>query len=226
MIFTFQEKIKSDQAGFTFMEMLISVSMFVLLVFAVSVVYVSFNKDHLFVRASQELLNETQYTLEMMSREIRRDTIVNYDPSPAWCDSILNTASITFANGSFDNCILLKRIDGQTIAFSDYYANNNGYTYLFYIVLDCAADYSSCDVNWQRTASSYVVLLRPSRNSINVRDLKFAVNPAVDPSLVGGTSNNQPQVTVMLATEYVSDRRAEQIKHVLQTTVSSRLYQR
>jgi prepilin-type N-terminal cleavage/methylation domain-containing protein len=198
--------IKSSQSGFTLLELLISSFLFVLLLIAISGIYVSFSRVQARTNASQKMLNDTQYVLEIMAREIRNDVIFDFDPTISGaCADLL---------GDIDkaNCILLLKEDGRLIAFAE---DTNT---LRYLVLDCDADYSSC------TTNDEVVLIAQSFNYITVEDLAFVITPSISPS--DGSSDLHPKVTIKLQTEVSSARESSQINHYLQTTVSSRIYQR
>lgn len=222
MIKIFSKNLKNQNKGFTLIELLISVSVFAILILAISMIYVAFNNSQLHTRASEQLLNNSQYALEIMSREIRKDKIVNFEPTDSWCDDRLSGGA-----GLFSDCIFLERDDGQTVVFSLYRVGTSlpPTENLRYILIDCNDDYTSCDTSWLNRNGSSTIFLSKNLNSVNVVNLDFLVNPSTDPYVVGG-EDSQPKVTILLETEYSSDAPNEQADLTLQTTISSRIYAR
>lgn len=205
----YKNNLQKNGAGFTLIELLLSVFIFALLVLAISGVYLAFSKSQSRTKASQQLLNDTQYALEVMAREIRNDSLFDYEPTQADCNAILGTA--------YDDCILLERADGQLVAF----ALNNIYYKLTYILPDCNDDYSICNLPSYKNTTD---LLSTDINSARVLDLAFYIEPSSDPYV--SAINQQPKVTIRLKVEYNSLRVPEQVTHLLQTTISSRIYKR
>jgi prepilin-type N-terminal cleavage/methylation domain-containing protein len=212
-----KKKFVENNNGFTLIEILISLSIFSLLVFAVSTIYVAFNNSQIRTSASQQLLNDSQYAIELMAREIRQSSIVNYLPD---CNSLIApTGKI------LDDCIILEREDGQSFAFTSFKDTSSSiYTDLYYILLDCNDDYSFCE-DWKNSYQSYDALLNVTLNNINLDALDFVISPASDPFVSGG-SNQQPKVTIKMTTSYASGNNIENVSHIFQTTVSSRVYRR
>lgn len=212
--------ITNDSNGFTLVEILISLSIFSLLVFAVSVIYVAFNNSQIRTSASQQLLNDSQYAIELMAREIRKSSIVNYSPDSSWCNGLIAPTGKVL-----DYCIILEREDGQSFAFTSFknYSTDPN-TELHYILLDCNDDYSLCE-EWKNDYRSSDVLLSTTLNNINLDVLDFEISPISDPFVAGGP-NQQPKVTIKMTTSYASGNRMENVDHTFQTTVSSRVYRR
>lgn len=195
--------------GFTLIELLIAMFIFSILVFAVSAVYLSFSKAQARTRASQQLLNDAQYALELMAREVRNDSMYDYTPTVADCNAILDS--------NYDTCLLLKRGNGELIAFAVYQPSQS----LVYIIFDCNEDYSSC--TWS-DAFNRTNLLSYSLNEVRVTDLNFYIEPSSDPYESG--INQQSKVTISMEVTYDSQRAPEQVSHRLQTTISARDYRR
>ena len=70
-----------NKEGFTLVELLIAVSIFAILSTIISGIYLSFSKSQARTKVSQSLLNDAQYILETVAKEIRDNEIVN---NPAW----------------------------------------------------------------------------------------------------------------------------------------------
>jgi len=197
--------------GFTLVEILVAVAIFGFMAAMLAGIYLAFSDSQNRARASQQLLNDTQYALEIMAREIRADQIIDYDPD---CASILGA--------NYPTCILLSREDGQMIAFARGLTDGD----LVYITPDCTSTPGTC--NWQGTYRDITSLLYTGLNNIRTTtDTKFVIVPALDPYEVSATApNTQPRVTIFLGATFNSQKDYEQVTHNLQTTVSSRIYKR
>jgi len=209
--------LKNNQA-FTLVEILVATFVLALMVFAVSGVYLAFNSSQIRTNASQQLLNDSQYAIDIMSNEIRNSLIVAF-PGDINCDGVLEPA----VGGGVEDCIMLERSDGQAVAFIRH--NSLGGLYeIYYLLLDCVSDYSSCqpvDLDF----GDAVLILSPEINNINVVDMNFDITPQFNPYISGGP-NYQPKVTISMHTAYNSGNRIENVSHFFQTTVSSRVYRR
>ncbi len=199
--------------GFTFVELLVSIAIFMFMSAAIIGIYVAFSRNQAHVKANQQLLNDSQYALEIMAREARNDLFLDYSVSASDCSTLLGSTN-------YQNCIVLKRDSGQVIAFARDISNSS----LSYFVLTCTNDniFSTC------TATGYEAstpLLSPTLNKIKVDELAFVITPTTNPFEIGGP-NQQPLVTIKLGTSYDSTVPVEAVSHRLQTTVSSRIYRR
>lgn len=204
--------------GFTLIEILVTVSVFALIAVAIASIYLAFSTIQARFRASQVLLNDTQYVLEIMAREIKNSAIVDYDLSDGTvCEAALGL--------NYTTCIFLEKENGQTVAFARSETDED----LLYIV--CEDGIGDCDEwNVQGNERYYTRLLLPGINNIEAQELQFVITPSTDPFGDSGI-NEQPMVTIRLKSGFVrevggvvSDR--ERVTHVLQTTVSSRVYKR
>lgn len=204
--------------GFTLIEILIALTIFSFMVLAISGIYIAFTKSQARTKTSQQLLNDSQYVLEIMAREIRSSEILDYNPSGVGgrCTELLGS--------HYADCILLLRPNGSVVAFAAEDGSVSGYRELIYVVLDCNLDYSSC--TWDTDYAS-TVLISPNLNDIELSPggLSFNISPSTNP-YDDIDSNQQPIVTIKLNTEYASTKRIEQIDYHLQTSVSSRIYKR
>ena len=207
------KKIKNNKTGFTLVEVLVAVSIFAILAILLSVIYVAFTKMQTRTKISQQVLNDSQFVLETITREVRNNEIFDYDPYDSGiCGSILDDVN-------YVNCLLLLREDGQLIVFTTTTDES-----LIYITPTCNSDYSDCD--WALDDyESYTELLSLGVNNIKVEDLYFYIKPDEIP-FPSITENKHPVVTIRMQTAYDSTRSNEQISHLLQTTIASRIYKR
>ncbi|OGY93265.1 MAG: hypothetical protein A2406_01230 [Candidatus Komeilibacteria bacterium RIFOXYC1_FULL_37_11] len=217
----FKQLIKNKQ-GFTLVELLLATFIFTLMVFAVSGVYIAFNKSQIRTNSSQQLLNDSQYALEVIAKEIRNNTIIDYSPTTVDCGALIKTGTGT---DNFDQCIILERSNGQTVAFARHsFIATPGSLRLYYLLLDCDQFYSSC-TNININSSAATAILSPEVNNINLSALNFNILPSTNPYITGGP-NQQPRVTINMNTAYISADPVKNVDHTFQTTVSSRVYKR
>lgn len=202
------EKIFSKNKGFTLMEILVAIGIFALLSSIFTVIYVTLSKDQQRAKASQALLNNSLYVLELLARDIKNNELdYNFLSTDQACNSTFHP----------QDCIVFKRLDGSLGSF----LKPNGDGSLWYSVLQCDNYPSQCSF----LQSEGTELLSASLNDIQVDYLRFLVQP-VNESYLDQSINQQPKVTIILKTSYVSQKAVEQISYTLQTTVSSRIYKR
>ncbi len=65
-----------DNKGFTLVELLVAVSIFAILSTIISGIYLSFSKSQARTFISQSLLNDAQYILETVAKEIKNNEII------------------------------------------------------------------------------------------------------------------------------------------------------
>ncbi len=185
--------------GFTLMELVVSIAVFSILSLVIMGIYVAFSNNQWRAQAGQKVLNDGQYALEVIAREIRNDAIY-YNQEPT-CPKD--------ASSDYDYCLRLQQSDGSIIAFAGY----NNSTQIFYAKFN--------GLSWDMTELI---------NFHKILDLSFEVNPSPadplnNPYLSGGP-DQQPKVTIKLVIQPDTERAVEKITYRLQTTVSSRVYQR
>ena len=172
-------------------------------------IYLAFSRVQAESRASQRLLNDSQYALEMMARESRNSLIFHLSPQGPVCQDKLGPG--------INNCILLLKEEGLLTAFV--LVEN----ILYHVILSCDQNYENCST-WNSNNSYTAALLGSEINNVSVEELEFYIRPQTDP--YSGYSDLQPRVTIKLKTEYASQRVIEQVSSNLQTSVSSRIYRR
>jgi hypothetical protein len=151
--------------------------------------------------AIQKIQSDVRYSLEVMSREIKMD-MIDYDYYGGTIASV-PTDVLTLRDAD-DNQIIFKKSSENC---------PSGTTNCLVVSLDGGTNWESITVP-----------------GINVEDLKFYIDPTVDPFKMnaGNTydSDSQPRVTITLRTKGVGGRPDEQHTVYLQTTVSNRIYKR
>lgn len=217
-----KNNLATNNHGFTLVELLVATFIFGLLVFAIAGIYISFNNSQLRASVEQQLLNDTQYAIDVMAKEIRNSAIVNF-PGNITC-SVLETAVV----GGVPDCIILERNDGQSVAFIRHNTPSTGEFRLYYLLLNCNDTYTYCDPidpSSPTDLGEAVPILSPEINNTNITELDFVIQPQFNPYISGGP-NQQPKVTINMTTAYISDNQVSKVSHVFQTTVSSRIYKR
>ncbi|MFA5413386.1 MAG: prepilin-type N-terminal cleavage/methylation domain-containing protein [Patescibacteria group bacterium] len=191
-----------NKKGFTLVEMMVVLAIFSVATVVIIDIFMMAGKAQRRTLAIEKIQSDARYSMEAMSKEIKMD-MIDY----GWAGY---AAGITLPE---DELALLDA-DNNSIIFKKSADN-------------CPAGTAKCltvsidgGVTWASITSK----------GNNVEDLKFYIDPAVDPFLMnaGNTydSDNQPRVTIVLATKGIGGRVEEQQTIYLETTVSSRIYRR
>jgi len=191
-----------NKKGFTLVEMMVVLAIFSVATVVIIDIFMMAGKAQRRTLAIEKIQSDARYSMEAMSKEIKMD-MIDY----GWAGY---AAGVTLPE---DELALLDA-DNNSIIFKKSADN-------------CPAGTAKCltvsidgGVTWASITSK----------GNNVEDLKFYIDPAVDPFLMnaGNTydSDNQPRVTIILATKGIGGRVEEQQTIYLETTVSSRIYKR
>jgi len=198
---------KKNQRGFTLMEIIIVLAIFTVATVFLVDIFLTSQKVQKRVITIQKVQSDARFAMEAMSREARMDYI-DYD---YYTEGISPSGMPELA---------LVDIDENKIVFKK--SNKN-----------CPKGVKSCLVvklvNKDDPSNPKVGSITPK--GIEVLDLKFYITPQDDPFLLGHEtgeykSNIQPRVTIVMSTEGKSKKAEERARTYLQTTVSSRIYQR
>lgn len=191
-----------NKKGFTLVEMMVVLAIFSIATVVIVDIFMTASRAQRRTLAIQKIQTDAQYSLEAMAREIRMDSI-DY----AWSGYV---GGINIP----DEELALRDADDNSIIFKKDSANcPTGTT-------NCLAVSLNGGTTWASITSK----------GINVEDLKFYIDPPVDPFKVNAgytyDSDHQPRVTIVLVTKGVGGRPDEQKTVYLQTTVSNRIYRR
>ena len=158
-------------AGFTLMELVVSIAVFSILSLVIMGIYVAFSNNQWLAQAGQKVLNDGQYALEVIAREIRNDAVY-YGAAPNCPQD---------AGNDYDYCLRLQQGDGSIIAFVGY----NNSTQIFY------AKYNGLDWDITELINFHKILdLSFAVNPSNT-------DPLNNPYLSGGP-DQQPKITIKL----------------------------
>lgn len=201
-------RIKNNQAGLTLVEILVAVSIFSLLAVVVSGIYVAFSNAQARATRAQRLLNDSQFALVGMAREIRNNQLYyGFGLTPANCNAeIQPEPDITV-----DTCIFLLKNDGTIVAF----AKETGSNKLDYLVKN------STTKVW--TVTGFV--FNDGDEGVIIDNLNFVYAPLTDPS-IEGNANQQPLVMIQFKVSTADTNIYKKVSYNLQTSVSSRIYKR
>lgn len=200
-----------DRRGFTLIEILVSIAVFAMLSSIFTMIYVMISQNQHKAKASQLLLNNSLYALEIMAQDIKNNEIdYNFmlpdnDESRPDCNSL--------------GCIVFKRLDGSLAIYSNPEWAMDSLLYGFYTCDDYPNDCVVENIN-------LVEILSPTLNNVKVDYLHFFLEPINEDPYLSQTATTSPKVTIVLKTSYDSPASSEQISYTLQTTVSARIYKR
>lgn len=211
-------KITKNKKGFSLVELLVAMAIFAIISILFSTMFLTITNNQRRSKISQEILNNAQYALELMSREVKNNELIAFSNNPC----------LGLGEPYNDTCLLFVRQDGQTAGFGYDSANKK----LAYMTIDCTrsgSEYGDCEVS---ASQEPIILLSSDYNNVDITSLSFDIKPISNPYYYdygqpGFIINNQhPRVTINLAINYQGTRPIENVSHILQTTVSSRVYKR
>jgi prepilin-type N-terminal cleavage/methylation domain-containing protein len=149
------------QAGFTLIEMIIALSIFVLVILIVSNIYVSFNNSQRKVATMQKLQDDVRYVFETMAQEIRLGKI-NYQYYRALSTPV-DLHPLASGQTPVTTLAIINQ-SGQSVFFRR--ADSN----LRYCKEITSGD-CSIDDNWQNITPE----------GVSVLNLQFIITPSADP---------------------------------------------
>lgn len=195
-------------SGFTLMEMLVALTIFSTLVVAATGIFLLASRTQRKVFDLESMQASARYTMEAMVREIRTGTL-----------DLDHYAARDLPIATPDAELALIDSEGERIRFFESGENHGGY---------CMNDDS-------RPCLLVTVGGGPpapiSPKGIKVRSVSFYISPEVDPFGFDPASGSylsdiQPSVTILLAFESSSRKIDERTYTHLQTTATSRRYER
>lgn len=195
--------ISSHCLGFTLLEMLISMSIFIILLMSLTSIYIFSEKNLTMVEGREEVINEARLLLERVAQDIRLNTL---DYSDEW--------------PSMSGDIELRLI------------NNQGEKIRYQIRGDsCPPDMIDCLL--RGTVDDYGMVNWSVVNSrmLQLSEGGFYFYPFINPFVDGNDdgfydSNIQPRVTLFFNFKLIDPPPVTPEVVSLQTTVSSRVYKR
>lgn len=201
-------------AGFTLLELLLTLAIFVIMAMIVIDVFVSSGREERRGVLRSESIGTSRNTLEMIARDVRLGT-VDYD---FYTD---NTIALSAGvNVSPVSELVLKMAD-QTRVF--YRCIQRGDTSGI-ATTDQPCPFLNGEI--QRSLNGAILNWEPlTVENVEIKSLLFYITPPTDPALSGATDLRQPQVTIVLTTRGLGSSESS-VTSTLQTTVSSRLYVR
>ncbi len=225
-MYNFQKK-TARNSGFTLIEMIIALSIFVLVVLMVSNIFVVINHSQRRVANLQKLQDDVRYSLEAMAQEIRLGRI-NYDYY------VTENIDLHPESAVIDYPLAVINQSGEFV-----YYRKNGNNLEF-----CKNDTSADCQEWQVVTPVGAI----------VDELRFIITPSADPfsevaekrcasdadcdadynsyrcdtvqqrcEYFSDGGNFQPKVRIIMKSEGTGDLPAGQARIVIQTLVSSRL---
>jgi len=187
-------KILDNKNGFTLVEMLVTVTVFSLIVGTSTGIFVSAIKIQRYNLATQELLNQTSYALEYMDRFLRM----------ARKDMTGTCLTVAGAGANYEN-----PSDNTAIKFLNY----NGQCQEFYREWNAAAQVYQLKVDLDTTIPWNELPLTSEK--FNVTSLVFQISGEEQTDFL------QPRVTIFMTIEAVSSAQPKP-KLTVQTTISQR----
>ncbi|MEA3249676.1 MAG: prepilin-type N-terminal cleavage/methylation domain-containing protein [Patescibacteria group bacterium] len=203
-----RKAVRSSCRGFTLMEMIVAITIFSTLIVAATDIFLLASRTQRKVFDLESMQASARYTMEAMVREVRTG-VIDLDYYAGRAQPL----------GTPDTELALIDSEGDQIRFFESDASTEA---------DCPNENS-------RPCLLVAVGVNPpapiSPKGIRVRSVSFYVSPDVDPfafnSAAGSyLSNIQPSVTIVMSFESASRKIDERTYTYLQTTATSRRYER
>lgn len=188
--------------GFTLIEMLVAMTVFVLAATTATDLYIAAGRSQRAIRTRERLQNEVRFAFETMSRAIRGGTI-DYN------------AYVGGAAPSSGAILNLRNTEGDREIFRASSSSSECPENAFSCLLICDA------VNCSPLTASGIIW----------DEIRFYISPARDPFLFDPSSGTfgasvQPHVTVFARVRIGSNLPEERAEITLQTSITSRIYKR
>lgn len=202
-------------SGFTLMEIVVAMLIFSLASVLIAAIFVNLQKAQQRIRDAQVAATDARYMLDVLAREIHADAI-DY---ASLCGSV--------------NCVLPSPVTSTNTL---YLKTSQGKSLRFQLEPNCTS--GNTQVGCVAIVRDNVLPSIPiSSPNIAIDSLQFYVTPYSDPfgssvsPCAGPTSSNctpdvQPQVTIVMSTTSLAPHPEDRISLYLQTTVTSRTYER
>ena len=210
--------------GFTLIEMIVVMAVFMLIIGAVITIFISIVVEQRKILSEQELINQTSYVIEYMSKALRMAEIDGSGECFAeggekyggWIYMLTRPDPYT----SFYRGIVLKNASNNSVCqefFLDEVPNPEPDARPFLILKELRSSNGIRDTN-----EDHAVALTSTR--LEITSIKFSINGGS--GKVGGTyyasgnDNAQPRITILLEAKISGD--LDQPTRKIQTTVSQR----
>jgi len=193
------------QSGFTLIEMVVAIAIFSIAIVIVVGIFVASFRAQQKSSAILKAQAEARYALEVMTRKIR-DNYINYDYYYTE-----RTGDLTLHDPEYE--LALKDLDGTQTVFSK--------------VNTCADSASSPCIEMTHSGTTQLL----TGQGLKVSNLTFYISPLADPfdpfeAGFDPLSGNQPKVTIVMTLESIGTTPERIATVYVQTTVSTRYYQR
>jgi len=210
--------------GFTLIEMIVVMAVFMLVIGAAVTIFISIVREQRKILSEQELINQTSYVIEYMSKALR---MAEADESGeclteggedhgGWIYMLTKPDPST----GFYRGIVFKNASNNSICqefFLDEVANPDRPEHPFLILKEL----KSADGNRNTTETSAVAL---TSTRLEISSIKFSINGGSGApggtSYASGSDNAQPRITILLEAKIAGD--IDQPTRKIQTTVSQR----
>ncbi len=202
-----EDKSKLRINGFTLMEIVVAMSLFVVSSMLLVDIFTITQKTQIKLSGQTRVQADARYVMEILSRYARNYMIdYQYIVDQEGTDPIPHQLNYLPLKDTMGNSIIFESSVSPTI---------------------CPPGVSECLVVRRNDSANASI----TPQGVNIKEVTFYILPdrdpfVIDPSVGGYRSDQQPQVTIVLISETTSERTGEKQTSYLQTTVSSRIYKR
>jgi prepilin-type N-terminal cleavage/methylation domain-containing protein len=215
---------RKERKGFTLVELLISIAIFVIFMGVVSSSYISIVRAQREANDVRKMYSEVRGFTDRFSEDVRLGSVIydcygapNVDAFPNTCPTGI-TADRLDVNYGKTNRLLIQKQDGLERSVYLYDKDKK--------VLE-EKRYIRQNGLWNESAGYETAALNVFSDLIEVEDLEFIVSPDVDPyaNVYKNEKQFQPQVTLVMTLSNGKNVNSP-FKFNFQTTITSRVYSR
>jgi prepilin-type N-terminal cleavage/methylation domain-containing protein len=195
------------ESGFTLIELLVVMAVFSTLMLVVTDIFVNVSQSQRRTVAWEKAQNELRYAMEFMAQAVRTGHI-NYAYAE-YADGIgMPEAELAYGNDKYVTSLFRRKTSG------------------------CDGDVMGCiEAGRPIFLETGLQMFNLTGNQVEVTRLDFYITPTADPFTLDPLtnmygSNEQPKVTIILEGHSVGPREADQKDIHLETTVTTRYYER
>lgn len=224
-LYRIMAKWRKKQGGFTLIELVLVTAIFAITIVLAVDIFLVVTKLQRKAVSSQRLQGDARFTMELMAKDVRlgqidygfyADLATQCAVANASCAvDFSDTVPILALRDTQGEQIVYRRTDATTPQQPNWSLWHGGGTSLEVCIGDCL----STNAIWEEITPE----------GVHVVSTKFYIQPGEDPfTPTSGsfTNNRQPLVTIQLGTQGEGSNIEEQGYIFLQTTVSTRIYER
>ncbi len=203
-------KIAANSKGFTLIEVIVVMAVFLFIIGSAFGFFISIAQHQKRILAEQQLMNQTSYLVEHMSKGMRMAKEDTGDPY----DCLVDDSGETHTGSNF----ILTRHNTTTNVYEGIkFINQSDDDSCYEIYLDDDGIMKETKTSGSGVVSEPIAL---TSDKVKINSLRFSINGKLDTALQADEENVQPRITILLEAQVPNSVEGSVVK--IQTTVSQR----